>query len=147
MGFKQSKVNECVYYREKKILLINFDDDIIWWPSATEIQGELDELAILFDRTNEGEIDAYLGVHIRRTSSHAIKLTQPHLIRQILDEIGMKDNSKLKDKYAPSLTIFHRELEGGTFREKWDYRSIIGNLSLLEKSTRPEIAYETNDMI
>ena len=94
-----------------------------------------------------GEIDAYLGVHIRRTSSHAIKLTQPHLIRQILDEIGMKDNSKLKDKYAPSLTIFHRELEGGTFREKWDYRSIIGNLSLLEKLTRPEIAYETNDMI
>jgi hypothetical protein len=33
-----------------------------------------------------------------------------------------------------------RDLDGKPFAERWDYRSIIGKLNFLEKSTRPEIA-------
>jgi len=91
--------------------------------------------------TDEGEIDAYLGVKVRRGQGDSRELTQPHLIQQILDNIGMKPNSKTKDKAAPSSTILRRDLEGDPFVEKWDYRSVIGKLNFLEKSTRPEIAY------
>lgn len=53
----------------------------------------------------------------------------------------MKPNTKTKDKPAPSSTILRRDLDGDSFDEQWDYRSIIGKLNFLEKSTRPEIAY------
>jgi hypothetical protein len=70
-----------------------------------------------------------------------MELRQPHLIQQILDEVGMLPQSKTKDKAALSSTILHRDLGGSPFQEKWDYRRIIGKLNFLEKSTRPEIAY------
>jgi hypothetical protein len=55
--------------------------------------------------------------------------------------MGMKPNTTTKDKAAPSSTILHLDLDGKPFEEQWDYRSIIGKLNFLEKSTRPEIAY------
>jgi hypothetical protein len=55
--------------------------------------------------------------------------------------MGMKPNTKTKDKAAPSSTILHRNLDGDPFVEEWDYWSVIGKLNFLEKSTRPAIAY------
>jgi hypothetical protein len=77
---------------------------------------------------------------VSRPTEDTIELRQPHLSQQILD-VGMLPQSKTKDKAAPSSTIFCRDLDGGPFREKWDYRRIIGKLNFLDKSTRPEIAY------
>jgi hypothetical protein len=141
LGFKQSKIDECVFYRGTTILLIYVDDGILCGPNANEIRIILSDLASLFDITDEGEIDAYLGVKVTRPNADTIVLTQPHLIQQILDDMGMKMNTKTKDKAAPSSTILRRDLDGEPFDEKWDYRSIIGKLNFLEKSTRPEIAY------
>jgi hypothetical protein len=101
----------------------------------------LTELSELFNITDEGEIDAYLGVKISRPTTDTIELKQPHLIQQILDDMGMKSNTKTKDKAAPSSTILRRDLDGKPFDEQWNYRSVIGKLNFLEKSTRPEIAY------
>jgi hypothetical protein len=70
-----------------------------------------------------------------------IELTRPDLIHQILDDLGMKSNSKTKDKAAPSSTILRRDINGAHFDEEWDYRSIVGKLNFLENSTCPEIAY------
>jgi hypothetical protein len=53
----------------------------------------------------------------------------------------MKSITKTKDKAAPLSTILCRDLDGSPFVETWDYRSIIGKLNFLEKSTRPEITY------
>jgi hypothetical protein len=121
--------------------LIYVDDGILCGSRAKEIPTIIDDLRAQFNITNEGEIDAYLGVKISRPISDTIELKQPHLIQQILDDLGMKPNTKTKDKAAPSSTILRRDLDGKPFAEKWEYRSIIGKLNFLEKSTRPEIAY------
>jgi hypothetical protein len=56
--------------------------------------------------------------------------------------MGMKPNTKTKDKAAPLSTILlRRDLDGEPFGEKWDYRSVIEKLNFLEKSTCPEIVY------
>ena len=68
-------------------------------------------------------------------------LTQPHLIQQILDDTGMKANTKTRVKAAPSSTILRRDLNGEPFDEDWNYRSVVGKLNFLEESARPEIAY------
>jgi hypothetical protein len=141
LKFKQSVIDECVFYRGTTMLLIYVDDGILSGTSTDEIQTIMHELGQLFNVTNEGEIDAYLGVKISRPTSDTIELKQPHLIQQILDDMGMRPNTKTKDKAAPSSTILRRDLDGQPFSEKWDYRSIIGKLNFLEKSTRPEIAY------
>jgi hypothetical protein len=141
LHFRQGTIDQCIFYRGTTILLIYVDDGILCGPSAEEIRIILVELATLFDITDEGEMDAYLGVKITRPTPDTIELTQPHLIQQILDDMGMKANTKTKDKAAPSSTILRRDLQGEPFNEKWDYRSVIGKLNFLEKSTRPEIAY------
>ena len=141
MKFKQSSVDECVFYRGSTVLLMYVDDGILCGPSASEIQAIINELGALFDITDEGEIDTYLGVKVTRPTHDTIELSQPHLIQQILDDLGMKPNTKTKDKAAPSSTILRRDLDGKPFDEAWDYRSVVGKLNYLEKSTRPEIAY------
>ena len=141
LKFQQSKVDECVFYRGTTILLIYVDDGILCGASAAEIRTIIKELSDLYNVTDEGEMDTYLGVKITRPTPDTIELTQPHLIQQILDDMGMKSNSKTKDKAAPSSTILRRDLNGVPIAESWDYRSIVGKLNFLEKSTRPEIAY------
>jgi hypothetical protein len=37
--------------------------------------------------------------------------------------------------------ILQRDLDEAAFDEHWEYRSVIGKLNFLEKSTRPDIAY------
>jgi hypothetical protein len=141
MHFKQSTVDECVFYRGTTVLLVYVDDAILCGPSQSDIQDILKELGTLFDITDEGEIDDYLGVKVSRPDADTIVLTQPHLIQQILDDVGMKPNTKTKGKAAPSSTILRRDLDGEPFDEDWNYRSVVGKLNFLEKSTRPEIAY------
>jgi hypothetical protein len=54
------------------VLLIYVDDGIICGADAADIQTVIDELGALFDITDEGEIDAYLGVKI--SIGHLLRL-------------------------------------------------------------------------
>ena len=140
-GFTPSTVDECVFYKGKTILLVYVDDAILCGPSSKVIDDIITSLKKDFDVTDEGEIDDYLGVKVTRPTKDTIELKQPHLIQQILDEVGILPQSKIKDKAAPSSTILRRDLDGAPMREKWDYRRILGKLIFLEKSTRGESAY------
>jgi hypothetical protein len=71
----------------------------------------------------------------------AIKLSQPHLIQQIIDDIGFNELTAAKPTPAASTLKLGRDLHGKPMKESWHYRSIIGKLNFLEKSTRPDIAY------
>ena len=70
-----------------------------------------------------------------------IELTQPHLIDSIINDLGFKANTKGKDTPAPSTASINRDLDGEGHDESWEYRSVIGKLNFLEKSTRPDIAF------
>jgi hypothetical protein len=133
--FVQSAVNECVFFRGATIFLVCVDDAILCGPSKDEIDAIIAQLASLFDITDEGELDEYLGVKISRPTPDTITLQQPHLIQQMLDDMGMKPNTKTKDKAAPSSTTLLRDLDGAPFNEQWDYCSVLGRLNFLEKST------------
>jgi hypothetical protein len=146
-GFIQSKVDECVYYRGSMILLAYVDDCIIISPSDDDIDDIIEALkqptadTRAFDLTDEGELSDYLGVKISRQDDGTILLTQPHLIDQIISDLGLKPNTKTKEMPALTSKILTRDINGHPFREDWHYRSIIGKLNFLEKSTRPDLAY------
>jgi hypothetical protein len=129
--FKQSIVDNCVFDKGSTMLLVYVDDAIICGPSSKLIGKIITSLKEDYDVTDEGEIDDYLGVNVSRPTEDTVELRQPHLIQQILDKVRMLPQSKTKDKAAPSSTILCRDLDGVPFREKWDYRRIIGKLNFL----------------
>ena len=149
-GFVQSKIDECVYYRGDMILLAYVDDCIIISPNNDDIDDIIKLMKVpckgtrAFDVTDEGQLSDYLGVKIERKDDGTICLTQPHLIDQIISDLGLKANTKTKDLPALSSKILNRDTNGHPFREDWHYRSIIGKLNFLEKSTRPDLAYSVH---
>jgi hypothetical protein len=64
MNFQQSVVDECVFYRGSTGFLVYVDDAILYSPSAKDIQEIITKLRVIFDVTDEGEIEDYLGVKI-----------------------------------------------------------------------------------
>ena len=101
------------------------------------------EMGQRFDITDEGAVDEYLGVKVTHLEDGTISLTQPHLIDSIMiADLGFKANTKGKDTPAPSTASINRDLDGTPHRESWEYRSVIGKLNYLKKSTRrPDIAF------
>jgi Reverse transcriptase (RNA-dependent DNA polymerase) len=146
-GFRQSAVDMCLYYRKDVALLIYTDDGILISPKP----GDLDTIIELlkagkqthqaFNITDKGTLDEYLGVKVEHLPNGTIKLSQPQLIQQILDDLGFNGRTTTKDSPAASTVRLHRDVSGKPYSDNWHYHSIIGKLNFLEKSTRPDIAY------
>jgi hypothetical protein len=65
IGFKQSEVDECVYYQGTYTLLCYVDDTILIDPSNKEIDKIIQQLKDhKFDVQDEGQIEDFLGVRI-----------------------------------------------------------------------------------
>jgi len=146
-GYKQSLVDHCVYYKGATVFLVYVDDGIYAGPDSAEIDeliaslGKDDKCEITFKVTDEGEIDDYLGVKVERLEDGRIKLSQPHLIDQILEELGFRDNTKAKDTPALSTVMLGRDEQGVPHDDSFGYRNVLGKLNFLEKSTRGDLAY------
>jgi hypothetical protein len=142
LKFKQSKVDECVFYRGKTLYVLYTDDSILAGPDENEINQIIDELRqAKLDVTDEGSIQDFLGVRIDRKPDGSIHLTQPHLIDQILKDLRLDEKAKTKAIPAMSSKILHKHRDSEPFDNSFNYRSVIGKLNYLEKATRPDIAY------
>ena len=122
--------------------MVYVDDGIFISPESKLIDECIELMRSIFTLTDEGDISDYLGIKV--TSSpvdSTISLTQPHLIASIADDIGFTNKTKSKGVPASSTVILQRDLDGDDFSEHWSYRSVIGKLNFLEKSTRLDIAY------
>ena len=149
-GFRQSTVDMSLYFRGKVALLIYTDDGILIGPTPSDIDdvikllkgkaGKKSEFKA-FNMTDEGDLCDYLGVKVDHLPNGTIKLSQPHLIQQILEDLGFNEKTTTKNTPAPSTQKIGRDLHGSPMKDAWSYRSVIGKLNFLEKSTRPEIAY------
>ena len=143
LGFKQSSVDECVLYFDKSVLLVYTDDTILMGPDESELNHIVTLLQSKFDLEVEGTLCDYLGINITKTGSGALELTQPHLIQSILEDLGLnRDGTTPKHTPALSSKILGKDQhEPPHSEETFQYRSVIGKLNYLEKSTRPDIAY------
>ena len=139
--FVPSRAEECVWYRGKVTFMYYVDDGIFIGPCDKEIDKIIMSLQRTFNLTDEGDLSDYLGIKVTQLQDNKISLTQPHLIDDIIRDMKFAANTKPKVLPASSSMIIQRDLDGPEFDEHWDYRSVIGKLNFLEKSTRPDIAY------
>ena len=66
VGFKQSKIDECLFYRGQTLYLLYTDDSILAGPDAEEIEQIIEEIkATGLEIADEGKMEDFLGVNIQ----------------------------------------------------------------------------------
>ena len=147
IGFEQSTVDECVFYRKNVIFFFYVDDGVWISPDNTAIDEAIKDLNNKkkaknnYDLEDQGDITDYLGINFDTMDDGKIHMTQPHLIDQIISEVGITMKEPGKVTPALSSKILRRCADEPSVKPKFNYRRVIGKLNYLEKSTRPDIAY------
>jgi hypothetical protein len=138
-GFKQSKTDCCLFLRNDCILVIYVDDCLIFSKSDDVINNLIKVLSTSFILQDEGDVSAFLGVQIKQDSiNKTLELSQPGLIQQVINDIGMTIHGKGKE--TPVDSILHADPDGSERTDIWNYRSIIGKLNYIANNTRPDIS-------
>jgi hypothetical protein len=87
LGFKASLIDSCVYYHGRTTFMLYVDDGIFVGPAKEEIATLIRRMQGVFNITNEGDITEYLGMLVEKLDDGTMKLSQPQLINQILDDL------------------------------------------------------------
>jgi hypothetical protein len=146
VGFVQSKVDECVFYKGNVMYVLYTDDSVLAGPDRAEINNVIKDIKkARLDITVEGDIQDFLGINIDQKEDGSIHLTQPHLIDSILADLRLEgSNVHTKATPAKSSDILRRHADSEEFDGSFDYRSVIGKLNYLERGTRADISYITH---
>jgi len=142
MGFTPSAVDQCVYFRDNTVIVCYVDDCLIFAKEKEEIQKtctQLKEMNFVF--TEEGDVIEYLGIQIKNNKDGSMRLSQPYLLKRIIETIpGMKDANPRDTPAMPSVMLA-KDVNGKPRKGVWNYRSVIGMMNFVAQSTHPEIAY------
>ena len=153
LGYDTATHDRCVFIKGTTIVLVYTDDCILFDTAGqqTNIDKALKEMQTIFDIEDEGELEEYLGVKIQHHDDGRIEFTQPQLIDSILIDLGLlasdgseRPNTSTKDTPLMTSRVLGPDRDGPAFDYTWEYRSVIGKLNFLEKSTRPDLAYATH---
>jgi hypothetical protein len=98
-----------------------------------KVDATIASISTRFKLAREDQVKDFIGVNILNTDK--ILLMQPKLIQNILNDLGLKKDTKTKSMPALSSKILQAHVDCPPFNESWHYRSLIGKLSFLEKST------------
>ena len=122
------------------------DNSILAGPDKEEIKQVIKDLhKAKLNLTEEGDLKDFLGVLMDRRKDGSIHLSQPHLINQILKDLRLdQDDVTNKNVPATSSKILLRHTDLEDFDNSFNYKSLIGKLNYLEKTTRSNISYATH---
>jgi hypothetical protein len=131
VGFKQSMIDKCVFYKGKSLYVLYTDDSILAGPDEDKLNTIVEEMKSNgLDLTVDGDISDFLGVNIRKDEDGTVHLTQPHLIEQILKELKLdRPNVGRKTTPSPHTQLLRRHNEAAECDFHFGYRSIVGKRS------------------
>ena len=143
-GFRQSKVDPCLFIKGTVLLVLYVDDAALFSPNSVAINREIMSLKQSFELTNEGELQDYLGTQLTKHPDSQIELQQKKMIDNCLEMLGMGPTSKnVKTHHTPaeSSKILHANEDGANQKHAWNYRAFVGCLNYLQAMTRPDLTY------
>lgn len=142
LGFVQSKFDDCIFYKGQMIYVLYTDDSILAGPDKEEINRTIEAMKKELDLTVEDSLTDFLGVNIDRRDDGTIKLSQPKLIEQVINDLHLEqDHTTIKPTPAASSKLLSRHVDSRPFDNHFNYRSVIGKLHYLVAGSRSEIAY------
>ena len=143
IGFKPSTFDRCLYYRGEIIFLVCIDDCLIFGPTGHSIDSVITDLRACSHRftvDDQGDIGDFLGVQVQKLSDGTIQLTQPQLIDSIIKDLHLQGGSNTKKTPVVPTNLLHKDTDGTDMKPEFHYRSVIGKLNFLGKSTKPDIS-------
>jgi hypothetical protein len=144
-GYKQqSESDPCVFLGKESIILTYVDDIIViskrGSTAADDLIKALREGHENFDFTDDGDLEKYLGVDVKRHKDGRIELTQTHLIQRLLEVIGM-DPKTVNPRSTPAIKpLLFKDIDGLVRKYNWNYRQAVGMLNYLTGTSRPDLA-------
>ena len=92
IGFAQSLIDGCVFYRKDTIFIVYVDDGIFIGDNDDQILANIAQLQSLgLKIEDQGHPANYVGVNIKRLTGGGIEFTQRALIDSIIDDVGLRD--------------------------------------------------------
>jgi len=147
IGFRPSAIDECIWYRGTTLFMFYVNDGIYAAPTNKQIDEAIKDLKDAgYNLEDQGSIEDYLGINFEWLDDGRLKLLQPLLIQQILDDVRIPRTAKTRSVPAASSKILQRCQAAPPFNQHFNYRSVVGKLNFLEKGTRPDIAYATHQI-
>jgi hypothetical protein len=111
-------------------------------PNVTNVKQAITDIGSIFDVTSQERVNDFLGVIITRNEQQRnVTLTQPQLIDSILQDLNLNQTSNGRNLPSITTQVLHRHEGSEPHDNSFHYRSVIGKLNYLEKSTRPDIAF------
>ena len=152
LGFTQSYQDPCIYIRintetgETFVIGVFVDDLQLLHSKGADVDTFLEDLKTKFKMTDEGEINSYLGITIKRDRRKKIvSLSQNYYIASMLEKFGMGECVPVKTPMETHFKIDHDKESMSTDEiiemKDTPYSEAIGSLMYLMVSTRPDIAY------
>jgi Reverse transcriptase (RNA-dependent DNA polymerase) len=140
LGWVQSKVDDCLYYKGDVLFLVYVDDGILVSPVDKHVDDELELLKGKFNISIEGTLSDYVGINIERRDDGTIHMTQPQLIQSVLKQLNFTNGTKGAVTPAFSTTILNNGQGKPRHNADWSYRRLIGKLNFIAASCRPEVS-------
>lgn len=146
LGFQRSSYDCCLYWKRcgnvTVYLLLYVDDILLMANDLGEVNRIKKQLSEKFEMIDMGEIKQFLGIKVERDEiREQIKISQPKYIDGLLKRFGMSDCRPVSTPMEPKLKFERQEGEQLT---KHPYKELVGCLSYLMLSTRPDISAAVN---
>ena len=126
------------------IFLVFVDNCLLFCCSATLLTVLILAFQVDFVLTDEGDISYFLGIQVTKHKNCSIELTQPTLIWQVVELLGICHKSKIHKTPVVQQGLLHSDFEGPGCKQHWHYHSAIVMLNYLAMSTCLDIAFATH---
>ena len=144
MGFSSCESDPCILKRGTDILILYVDDCVILSRNKNGADNIFQELAQRgFKLTDEGSMEEYLGMSIKRNKESFI-VSQPHHIERIISSIPGMENSRSAKTPAATGTVLTKDEFGESRNDSWNYRSVVGMLNYLVNCSQPDLAFSVH---
>jgi hypothetical protein len=139
-GFKQSKIDPCLFLRHDCLMVVYTDDCLIFSRDDKTIDALITSLSSIYKLEDQGTVNDYLGIRITKdNTTKTIQMVQPGLIESVLQDLNLLSDSKSKD--TPASGILYPDKTGHPRTDSWNYHSVIGKLNFIAQNTRPDISF------
>jgi hypothetical protein len=146
IGFTQSLIDDCIFYRGDTIFIVCMDAGIFIGDSDSQIMAIISPLQGLgLKIEDQGHPANYIGVSIKCLKGGGIEFTQQALIDSIIGVFGLKVTiAKPVPAKANKMLLAHKDQP--MFALNFEYRSVTGKLNYLAQTSHPDIMYATHQI-
>jgi len=147
LGYKQSNVDNCLYYMHTNSALIlvgvYVDDLLVTSNNAKLVENFFTEMKA-FDVKDLGTVEHFLGMMVEHRTAHSYTLSQCVMIQNLIDKYGLTSSKPVGTPIADVIPAAE-DTRMLSSTETSEFRTLAGALLWITRCTRPDIGFAVQD--